>query len=331
MALLSVLITTYNLEKYIDETLESVMNQKTNYDFEVLVGDDGSSDNTVSIVEEWEKRYPGKMRHYIMDRDPSQKYNPIFRASMNRINLLKYAKGKYITFLDGDDFYIDKNKFQKQIDILEQNISCSMCAHNMNYYYPNSCEIVPMLGDNIKEGIIKAQEFWSDGMYIPAEACIMRNEFDIEQKFERYFDDNFIVYLSLQKGNCYYISDVMANYRQNENGFLTTDKLKMSIINMLDCDLEIQYNNKWRAEALKRHKWDYLNLYMHRKEELRDKFQELHRQAIEDNAEFVLTFFEHTSINKKDLIFVFRAVWGLRLKRISNKIFRMVVRKSGNE
>ena len=71
----------------------------------------------------------------------------------------------------------------------------------------------------------------------------------------------------------------MANYRQNENGFLTTDKLKVSIINVLDCDLEIQYNSEWRKEALQRHKWDYLNLYKHRKERLKDKFQELYKQA----------------------------------------------------
>ena len=254
---LSVCITTYNLEKAIDKTLESVLGQRTSYSYEVLIGDDGSDDETLKKIFKWEKRYPSIIRHYVMPRKENEAYNPIFRASLNRINLLNNAKGKYITFLDGDDFYIDENKFEKQINILENYQQCSLCAHNMNYYYPDSNIEVPMGDIHMKEGIISPKKYWKRGIYFHSESCIMRNQFNIPQKYERYFDDNFIVFLALQHGACYYIPDIMADYRQNPNGFNKNEKLKIAIINMLDCDMEIQYNFEWEKESLCRHRYDY--------------------------------------------------------------------------
>ena len=104
---ISILITTYNTEKYIDDTLTSVFGQKLDYNYEVLVGDDGSQDGTVEIIQKWIKKFPEVIRLYIMPRDSKCRYNAVFRASQNRLNLVKYACGEYITFLDGDDVYID--------------------------------------------------------------------------------------------------------------------------------------------------------------------------------------------------------------------------------
>lgn len=315
---LSVCITTYNLESVIDQTLESVFNQQTSYTYEVLVGDDGSSDNTIKKVEEWQKKYPSILSIYVMPREQGKRYNHIFRAAANRINLLEHAKGRYITFLDGDDFYIDVNKFQKQLDLLKVHPECSLCAHNMNFYYPDTGKTMPIVDTNRQEGLIKAITFWKTGLYIPAEACIMRNDFIREERYDRYFDDNIIVYLALQKGDCYYIPDIMANYRQNENGYMTWDRTRCEIINLIDADIEMQINPEWRGAALSRHWGNLRYLFKHRKENLKIKFPDLYQQAVEDEAILVETMLENRLPNVHYL-------WSIGLV-IMRKIIRKIVR-----
>ena len=116
----SVLVTFYNQEDYVDEALQSIFDQKCDFDFEVLIGDDGSTDGTMAKLQEWKQKYPDRMEIYVMDRETGVKYNSSQRASRNRLNLLQYVKGEYFAYLDGDDFYIDDHKLQKQVEIMDQ-------------------------------------------------------------------------------------------------------------------------------------------------------------------------------------------------------------------
>ena len=70
----SVLVTFYNQEDYVDEALQSVFDQKCDFDFEVLIGDDGSTDGTMAKLQEWKQKYPDRMEIYVMDREPGVKY-----------------------------------------------------------------------------------------------------------------------------------------------------------------------------------------------------------------------------------------------------------------
>ena len=132
----SVLVTFYNQEDYVDEALQSVFDQKCDFDFEVLIGDDGSTDGTMAKLQEWKQKYPDRMEIYVMDRETGVKYNSSQRASRNRLNLLQYVKGEYFAYLDGDDFYIDDHKLQKQVEIMDQpeNAKYAVCAHNVYAY-----------------------------------------------------------------------------------------------------------------------------------------------------------------------------------------------------
>lgn len=289
---LSVCITTYNLENAISKTLETVFSQKTKYSFEVLIGDDGSSDNTLAVVNQWKEKYPDIISVYVMPREQGKKYNFIFRASANRLNLLDHAKGRYITFLDGDDFYIDDNKFEKQIDILERNQNCSMCAHNFNYYYEKTGEEKTALPTSMKECVIDGKTYWKTGLYTHAEAAIMRKDFLRGKVTDKYFDDNFINFLALQKGDCYYIPDVMVDYRQNENGYATWDKARCEILNLLDFDMEIKVNPAYKWASISRHWFNFKNLYPIRNKGLDKKFPELYKQAKAHNAKWTLKMME---------------------------------------
>ena len=113
---LSIVCHTYNQEKYISETLEGFLNQKTNFSFEIIIHDDASTDSTPQIINEYQEKYPELIKT-ILQKD--NKYS-------KNINIwTKYTfpkcQGKYIAICEGDDYWTDEKKLQKQVDFLENN------------------------------------------------------------------------------------------------------------------------------------------------------------------------------------------------------------------
>lgn len=118
----SVCVVTYNQEKYIAECLQSLVGQKTNFNFEIIVGEDCSTDKTREMVEEYAVKYP----EIIVKNFHSENIG----AVKNMISTYKMAKGKYIAHIDGDDYALP-GKLQRQFDTLEKNSDCVICTHDM--------------------------------------------------------------------------------------------------------------------------------------------------------------------------------------------------------
>ena len=174
----SILISFYNLAPYVDETLQSVLNQKTDFPIEVLCADDGSADNTVEKLRQWEKRYPETVRVFVMDFIPGEKRPPdvrIKRLNAIRGRLFREAQGTYICYLDGDDFYTDPYKLQKQADILDADTERKYvaCGHNGCFYWQSTGKTRP-IEKPIRECSLTAKEYWSF-LYIHTNALMFRN------------------------------------------------------------------------------------------------------------------------------------------------------------
>ena len=153
--IISVLVTFYNQERYVDDALGSIFMQETSFPFQVIVGDDGSSDGTVEKVKEWQSKYPGRIRIVIQERDNNKEYKGITRVSRNRLSLLELVDTPYFAYLDGDDYYTDKKKLQKQYDILEkpENGDCVGCGHNIRMFMEDDpIKSVIMPGKLIRQG-----------------------------------------------------------------------------------------------------------------------------------------------------------------------------------
>jgi glycosyltransferase involved in cell wall biosynthesis len=121
----SICIFAYNHEKFIAQAIESVLIQKTNFDYEVVIGEDCSSDRTREIVIDYQKKYPDKIRLILSEKN--------LGMIPNYVQTLNACHGQYIALLDGDDYWIDALKLQKQIDFLDTNIDFSMCCHLVKY------------------------------------------------------------------------------------------------------------------------------------------------------------------------------------------------------
>lgn len=118
----SVCVVTYNQENYIAECLESLVTQQTSFKFEIIVGEDYSTDNTRKIVQQYVEQYPDLIVPLFYEENVG--------AVENLKRVYKAAKGKYIAHMDGDDMALP-NKLQRQFDILEQNDDCNVCSHDM--------------------------------------------------------------------------------------------------------------------------------------------------------------------------------------------------------
>ncbi|MEQ9298380.1 MAG: glycosyltransferase [Cyclobacteriaceae bacterium] len=126
--LVSVSVITYNHEKFIEKALDSILSQKTSFDFEIVIGDDGSTDKTYQICAEHQKSSEIPIRLFNRDRSNYDK-SYIHSARQNFLDTLKSCQGKYIALLDGDDYWTDELKLQKQVDFLESSSSYSACVH----------------------------------------------------------------------------------------------------------------------------------------------------------------------------------------------------------
>jgi glycosyltransferase involved in cell wall biosynthesis len=121
--IVSVICPTYNHERYIRKTIESILLQKTDFPFEILVHDDASTDSTASIVAEYEKSYPHIVRAIYQQENQYSKGYKIQPLVMPR------ARGKYIAFCEGDDYWTDSHKLLKQVSVLEKNSDIAVCGH----------------------------------------------------------------------------------------------------------------------------------------------------------------------------------------------------------
>ncbi len=123
--LLSISCATYNHENFIKDCLDGFVMQKTNFNFEVLIHDDASTDNTANIIREYEQKYPDIIKPIYQTENQYSKGKPI-SATFN----WPRAQSKYIALCEGDDYWTDPNKLQKQVDFLEANPDYMMCFHN---------------------------------------------------------------------------------------------------------------------------------------------------------------------------------------------------------
>lgn len=111
--LVSILTITYNHEQFIAQALDSFLVQKTNFNFEIIIGEDCSTDNTLKIIKQYQKKHPNLIKLLPSDKNLGIEAN-FFRTT-------KACSGKYIAICDGDDYWIDDNKLQLQVDFLENN------------------------------------------------------------------------------------------------------------------------------------------------------------------------------------------------------------------
>jgi glycosyltransferase involved in cell wall biosynthesis len=236
----SIVCMTYNHGPYIEQALQGFLIQKTSFKIEVLVHDDASTDQTAAIIRQYEQQFPEIIKPIY------QTENQYVKGGASRLNRLR-AKGRYIALCEGDDFWIDPLKLQKQVDYMERNPVCTMCVHAAIKVFPNGRRMKNMVRPAIKSRIFTTEEvilgggglFATNTIMYPAKYLDWRPDFC---RIAPVGDYPLAVFLSLQ-GEVYYIDEAMSAYRKNAPGSwsrgmaMDVDRRKLHhqrVIEMLD-------------------------------------------------------------------------------------------------
>lgn len=129
----SVALVTYNHERFISQAIESVLMQETAFDYELVIGEDWSTDRTREIVVDFQKRFPERIRLLPRDRNVG--------AHENFAQTLAACTAEYIALLDGDDYWTTPHKLQKQVEFLDSHAECSLCFHPVTWFYESAEDI----------------------------------------------------------------------------------------------------------------------------------------------------------------------------------------------
>ena len=208
----SVICNTYNHEKYIRDALESFISQKTTFKFEIIVHEDKSTDSTASIVKEFEDRYPDIIKPIYEEENQYSKHIGITRCID-----MPLAKGKYIAFCEGDDFWSDEYELQKQFEILENNTNIVMCCHSTERIDAETRKKLGFLcASRNDDGLIDYTDCLSESNFPHLSSMFFRKDIYMKQPdwfFHLPVGDYPLRAFFLYSGNIYYVNKVMSCYR----------------------------------------------------------------------------------------------------------------------
>lgn len=242
--LVSISCITYNHDKYIRDCFDGFLMQKTDFAFEVLVHDDASTDNTSNIIREYQEKYPDIFKPIIQKENQYSKGIRSFSVTFN----FPRAKGKYIALCEGDDYWTDPYKLQKQLDFMEQHDDVSMCFHRVNVIIDGdigNSRMKKNIYDHLTEKEYTGQEVYSKWT-IPTASTFFRNygSYFFDYSDSRFIFGDTVLFLRLaEKGKLFCLNDIMATYRRSIKGMtIATSKPLTEMLDHYDAMDELFLN-----------------------------------------------------------------------------------------
>ncbi len=259
--MVSIICNAYNHQKYIKDALEGFVMQKTNFPFEVLIHDDASTDKTADIIREYEKKYPELIKPiYQTENQYSQGVKISESFQFPRV------KGKYVAVCEGDDYWTDPCKLQKQYDAMEQHPEVDICAHQANVLDAQAEKVLRKFTSYYENKVFSTEEvIMGGGGFVATNSLFYRSEIDKDRPpFRQKSNMDFVLQThGSLRGGMLYLKDCMAMYRTNVNGSWTTRNKRDkdfrvknfrfidSIWEQVDKDTDYKYKDIIHAKRMK--------------------------------------------------------------------------------
>ncbi len=234
--LVSVCVVTFNQNTFISECLDSILNQKTNFPFEIILGEDDSSDGTRSVCQGYAEKYPEKIRLFLRSRRDMIQINGNPTGRFNFIENLKICKGKYIAFCEGDDYWTDPYKLQKQVDYLETHPECALCFTRAEVLRPDGSLHLHKLPIPPHNGTYEYAQLLQYHNFITTASVVFRRPepFEFPEWFKQVpFGDLGIYKIVVQDQKIGLIEEVMSVYRIHDQGIYSKLSERKKAINYL--------------------------------------------------------------------------------------------------
>jgi len=216
--IVSICVQTYNHENYIEKCLDGLLTQETNFAFEILLGEDASTDKTRELCLDYAEKHPDKIKLFLHHRENNIKVHGNPTGRFNFLYNLYSSNGKYIAFCEGDDYWTDPEKLQKQVDFLEANNDYVVSWTNYKTY-KGSEYIKNNFGFTEPQRTIDFNSIFNPYCTLTLTVLFKKNSLDLSniQSFE-YFKDNTLYALLLKNGNGVFMDFESAVYRAHEGG-----------------------------------------------------------------------------------------------------------------
>jgi glycosyltransferase involved in cell wall biosynthesis len=217
---LSVVVTAYNHEKYVAQALDSILMQETTFRYEIVIGEDGSADKTRTIVKEYKRRHPNKVVLLLNDTKKRRPINGIPSGKRNFSNCLQHARGEYVAILEGDDYWTDPQKLQKQVSFLDKGKGNVACFHPVLREYVDNSRPVELALRHRQETAYSADDMLFISGIAPCSLVFRNSALD---GFPEWFyqcpsGDKALFCLLACHGKFAYLDEAMATYRVHQGG-----------------------------------------------------------------------------------------------------------------
>ncbi|AFY53897.1 glycosyl transferase [Rivularia sp. PCC 7116] len=251
----SVSLVTFNHEKFIAQAIESVLLQEVDFSYEIIIGEDFSSDRTREIVIDYQKQYPDKIRLILPEENLGCYGQKIF------VKTLEASLGEYIALLDGDDYWTTPTKLQQQVDFLDNHPECAICFHDVTTVFEDDADNSRSYNDfepyqfSDLESILKSN-------FIPTCSTLYRK--GLFNEFPQWYcnivcGDWVLHVLNARYGKIGYINKSLGVYRVHSNGLFSSMKKIQQLKEAIKCYellneyLEFEYNRIIKSEEIYRY------------------------------------------------------------------------------
>lgn len=213
----------YKHEKFIAQAIEGVLMQQTNFEYELVIGEDFSPDKTRQICLDYEARFPDKVRVLKREKNLGGGGQPNFIDCYNNT-----IGSKFVALCEGDDYWTSPHKLQKQVDFLEKNLDFAICFHNTEVVFFDQNETSYLLNDNLQKDVFTLDDLiGEDEIWFMATASVLYRRTAIgvlpEWFIKTKSGDIPLHILAARNGKIKYLSEPMAAYRKHAGGQSLTD------------------------------------------------------------------------------------------------------------
>jgi glycosyltransferase involved in cell wall biosynthesis len=212
--LVSVFMMTYNHAPYIEQALKGILLQQVVFNLEIVVGEDCSTDGTRSIIKQYAEKHPEKFKLILQQQNVG--------AHRNQIDILSACQGKYIALCEGDDYWTDPLKLQKQVDFLEASPDFAICFHKVQLLKEG--KLIEDDLTNVPAQVSTIEDLANEN-YIHTPSCVFRNYG--QNSFGEHFiaaplGDYYLHIMNARFGKIYHLEETMAVYRIHSNATWNT-------------------------------------------------------------------------------------------------------------
>ena len=227
----SVCIIAYNHGAFIAQAIESVLMQETSFNVEIIIGEDCSKDNTRQICKAYQEKYPDKIHLQLPEQNVGM--------MRNVINVIQAAKGEYIALLEGDDYWTDKTKLEKQVNVLNKHPEVTLVFHKGDTLVTQTNTLIP--APDYSKQFYSFEVFASQGCIMKTMSVMFRNLPKVHEYLGQPWvlkldgaDHLLYLLLTMNGEYAYCINECMGVYRKHPGGVWTSASLVQKYQNGLN-------------------------------------------------------------------------------------------------